>query len=292
MGWLDWIGGTKKGRASEVRELHPDGLLPQAEAVDRALDIGTVTLLLEESPDLSEDGVRALLEDAGVLDEATLEFDPVPRLRTGGRTMEVLVGREPFPAHLGDTRLCEEDFDFGNGFLAISAGLPDVEIATRRVAPNVPDPWAEHGHMRRLTSIVQKLAPLSTGVVLLRAGVVVVPTASWLEWSGDVSDLSRVPMDAWVDIGFTPDRRLLVAQGLSAFGFEPIGVDMKSRIFDAEIDVAYDALLVACDVLARENRALRNGEVLRVDGAQMEFVVSIGDEGPILHWSSATAPLP
>jgi hypothetical protein len=290
MGWLDWLGRAKKERRSEVRELRPDGLLPQAEAVDRALEIGTVAVLLEESPDLSRDGIHDLLEEVGALTEATLDFDPQPRLRTGGRTMEVLVGREHFPAHLGDVRLCEDDFDFGNGFVAISAGLPDVELATRRVAPSVPDPWGEDGHMRRLTSIVQKLAPLSTGVVLLRAGVVVVPTASWLLWSGDVSNPSHRPMQAWIDIGFTPGRRLLVAQGLSAFGLEPIGVDMQSRIFDAEADVAYDALLAACSLVARENRALRNGEVIRVDGAQMGFVVSIGDEGPILRWSQSARP--
>ncbi len=284
MGWLDWIGGAKRRRGSEVRELRPEGLLPQGEAVERALQIGTVVVLLDEAPDLSPDGIYALLEDAGVLDEATLEFDPTPRLHTGGRKMEVLVGREPFPADEGDLRLCDDGFDFGNGFIAISAGLPDVEIATRRVSASVPDPWAADGHMRRLTSIVQKLAPLATGVVLLRAGVVVVPVDSWLEWSGDVSDLDSAPLGAWVDIGFTADRRLLVAQGLSPFGFEPVAVDMSSRIFDAEIDVAYDALLVACDVLGRENRALKHGEVLRVAGAQMDFVVAIGDEGPVLTW--------
>jgi hypothetical protein len=296
----------------QVAERRGSGRPTEQEAVGSALLLGTITVLLPTAPGEGRAGIREVFEAADILDEhVRLEFTSWPALQVGVRSMQVFVGREPFAADRLDQRLCGPDFDLGAGFLCISSGLADLELNMRLMRGSMlPDPWGPEGHIRRLTSIVQRIAEHGTGVVLHRAGNVVVPASQWLRWIGDVSNPECRPFGGWIDIGFTSEKSLLVAQGLNVFGLEDLAVDMSGHLLDVEVDRAHSALLLACYVMARENRALEEGEVLVVprgvqvgawpladyppagDTTAAEYEVAFTDEGPVLTLRSRPCARP
>jgi hypothetical protein len=252
------------------------------EAIGSALLMGTITLLLRKPLAEGRAALREFLSSAGALSErCTLDFTPSPILTFGGRAFQTFAGSCPFPSAELDARLCDDGFDLGSGFLSLSIGLPDLEVNSRIIlGAAAKDPWAEDGAIRELSRFAVRLLPTAHGVILHRAGHVVVPSETWSAWLGDLADPQNMPFGAWIDLGYTADRQHMIVQGMSVFGHENPSIEIADPDSEEERDRAHAALMRACETMLRENRLLRAGD--EITAGQCVFAVQESEQGPQL----------
>ncbi len=275
----------------------PSRTMGGAEAAATARQLAVITILLKSPLPEGTLALRKWAAERGfprdgieVKSERDLEFT------IRGGSVLTYVGRSPLPKDGLDTRNLPEGFDFGRSFIGLGTGLPGVDRQTRLALSGARDCWAIDGNLRHLSRLVRTLADQATGIVIHRAGDLVVPADEFVRMLGDLEDPECRPFAAWLDVGIT-DRngeKVYATFGMDAFGLPDVLVpanpdDRFSR------SRRHEAVLFACYVMVRENREFKTDEILRVpvrmnigawpvelEGKDAVFTYSIADDGSLL----------
>jgi len=205
---------------------------------------------------------------------------PPPRIgmhpghTSGRRTVEVtwplmhmLLAEEQgsFSLERTDTRLLGPGFSPGAYRVSLLPAAVDPGVERRLAGGALADPWAPEGRLRRASRLVAALLRSGgTGIVLHRAGELVLSAEEALVRLGDLADVQSRPFGAWVDWALTRDRRAYRTLGMSTLGGEDVEIAILRPEAEVELDSAESALLFACHLQVRENRFLGDGEVLHV----------------------------
>ena len=165
-----------------------------------------------------------------------------------------------------DVRSLPPDFELGLGKLGLAPLLLDPVRLREASEDAFADPWGMDGYMRVASQVVQGLlkAGPGVGVVLPLAGNLVLSREDFLRRLSDLQRPECKPFGAWVDWVLTEERRTYRSVGMEAFGALDVEVEILNTHADVELDSAESAVLFACMLQARENRILRDGEVLYV----------------------------
>ncbi len=252
--------------ARDAGQGFPSLTMDPEQAIATARALGTVTVLLREPLPA---GHQALLAWA-----ATCGFPYAGLTATVGRDLELGIpgfglltypGRAPFPREGLDLRNACDAFDLGLSFLGLGLGLPGG-AREQRVALGVgPDTWAADGSMRQLTRLVRMLASSATGVVLHRAGELVVPIADLVTALGDVDHPECRPFAPWLDLAIV---RREDGVRYESFGMEVFGLpDVMALVDPDEAESrsrGHEAVLHACYRMIRDNREWELGDTLEV----------------------------
>jgi hypothetical protein len=233
-----------------------------------ARQFGVVTVLLKTPVPEGKRAIRQWLAD---LDVARHGIDARTEreleLTMDGQPMSTAVGRCVFPQEELDTRNVSGDFDFGQSFVTLGSAVPGFHRLTREMTGrDADDPWRMGGPMRSLSRLARALAEHATGVVLHRAGDLVVEADEFVRMLGDLDDPECRPFAAWLDVSVTEGSggvKLYASFGMDAFGLPDVAtpVDVDSRWSRLR---AHEAVLVACYRMVDQNRPLGDGELLRV----------------------------
>ncbi len=241
--------------------IHPEEQPEDAAAAARAL--AWITILLDRPVPQGPQAQRAWVGEIG-LEEPGLEIKTDARLgfRLLGHDFLTHVSDQGFPRADLDLRDVGDDFDLGAGFVALGLGEPGMFRASRALG-DLPDVWAPKGALRALSKLAATLVQHGRGVVLHRAGNLVVGKSDFLRQIGDLDDPECIPFSAWLDFtieGATPVYR---SWGMDAFAFPDVEVAVdpgdswqRSR--------RHEAVIVACARMVRENRELAVGDELAV----------------------------
>lgn len=174
-------------------------------------------------------------------------------------------GHAPFSKDGLDIRTVGDAFDFGQAFIGLGASLPGFDRRARAIVGNDLDCWAPDSSLRQLSRLVCILGASATGVVLHRAGHLVVPIGEFVGALGDLDDPECRPFGAWLDIAITRrnDKAFYATFGMDVFGLPDVlaTVDADDRWSRAR---SHEAVLYASYRMIRENRELRPGETLAV----------------------------
>jgi hypothetical protein len=270
------------------------GLRPNAgtsdEAVAACRALGWITVLMKEEIPDGPQAMRAWLLQFG-LAAAGIEASTDAGLgfQVGHQDVTVYVGREPFPREHLDLRQVGDDFATGKAFLGLNIGEPGLLRASRSIT-DYPDTWGPHGAMRELSRLVVALLARGAGVILNRAGDLVVDGESFVRMLGDLDDPECKPFAAWLDIAIVNEPRVYATFGMAAFGFPDVLVPVDPAS-SWDRSRSHEAVLYAAYRMIRENRELEEGEALRVpvglrvgawpvalsEGDAVEYAVAVRD---------------
>jgi hypothetical protein len=181
--------------------------------------------------------------------------------------MHMLLAEEEgsFSLQRADTRLLGPDFSPGSHRVSFLPAAVDPGVERRLAGGALADPWAPEGRLRRASRLLAALLRSDgAGVVLHRAGELVLSREDALARLGDLGDPEARPFGAWIDWALTPDRRAYRTLGMSTLGGEDLEIVIARPEAEVELDSAESALLFACHLQVRENRFLGDGEVLHV----------------------------
>jgi len=181
--------------------------------------------------------------------------------------MHMLLSEEerPFSLEGADTRLLGPDFSPGTHRVSFLPAAVDPGVERRLAGGALADPWAPEGRLRRASRLLAALLRTdAAGMVLHRAGELVLSAEDALARLGDLGDAEVRPFGAWIDWALTPDRRAYRTLGMSTLGGEDVEIAIGRAEAEVELDSAESALLFACHLQVRENRFLGDGEVLHV----------------------------
>lgn len=239
--------------------------LPPPDALTTAREIGLLTFALD-APMPTRVAVRELLASLDLPGE--LDLAPKPQLRVAGHTFPMIACGAPLPVAELDTRLAKDAAAAaGQSFLTICGGPFSfrASAALSARAGNKPfDAWTGWG-LRECTGLAAKLAERATLVVVHPAGQVVHTPAAWRRLLGDVTRDDCRPFTAYVDLGFSPDRRSVMTSGMIAWALPDVRVESSEAAGSDEVfGRARDAILVAGSVMVHGGRPLAEGDVLRV----------------------------
>lgn len=241
--------------------IDPEEKLEEAAAAARIL--GWITVLLERPVPHGPQAQR-LWAGQIQLDEQNIEVSTEARLafRAFGHDILTHVGDQPFPRDGLDLRDVGEDFPLGGGFVALGLGEPGLFRAGRALG-GMSDVWAPRGALRALSRLAVVLLQQGRGVVLHRAGNLVVPKNEFLRQMGDLEDEACVPFAAWLDFTVEGSPPAYRTWGMGAFALPDVRVtvDPESRWQRSR---AHEAVISACARMVRENRELDAGEELSV----------------------------
>lgn len=284
------------------------------EAAFSARTLGWISVLLDRPVPHGPQAQRMWAGELG-LAERGIEVSTEARLafRVGRTDVSVHVGDAPFPGEGLDFRDVPENFDVGAGFVALGLGEPGL-FRLARTQGTVPDLFGPHGDLRALSRLVAILAAHGPGVVLHRAGNLVVPSRELLRQFGDLDDVECVPFAAWLDFDVTGSPPRYASHGMDAFALPDVSVtvDPTDRWQRSR---RHEAVLYTCMRMVRENRELEVGTELRVPigvrvgaypveespGDAVSYVVGGEEDGvelvpspgavdPAERWELASAP--
>jgi hypothetical protein len=315
------LGGWRATAVASTGETSAvsDGLLDDrrealsaGEAIATALQLGFVSVLLDVAIDGSRQSLRTVLEPVVDAVGGKLHLSDVPPKVTIGNTdLTLIIGTAPFPDDEIDGRFWPNGTSFGRSFIAIEHGLPDLQIALRKMREHAAsDEWSIDGRTRqRMRFIFELLSARGVGVIAHGAGNVAFTKNEWLRRVGDVDDATVRGFTGLIDVGM--DEMTLFTQGMNHLGLPDVQVDTARLGLDD--DEAYhraqSAALFACHRMNFENRALPETEPLRVPiGIEIgsspierdnpgfsfdladEYVVQEEDDGATLVLTPALAP--
>jgi hypothetical protein len=236
-----------------------------------SLNTSWVSVLREAPLPEAAGQLQALFESVGV---------PGPRVTSsprdaGGRRhlelvwplMHMLLTEAEESLGLGplDRRNVAPDFASGRYTVTLLPATVDPSEERRAVGEGFPDPWGAQGTLRRASRVVRTLlSPGSRGLVLHRAGQLLLSREDALRRLGDLEDPAVRPFGAWVDWALTPDRHGYRTLGMSTLGGEDVEIAITNPDAEVEVDSAESALLFACMLQVRENRFLADGELFHV----------------------------
>jgi hypothetical protein len=186
------------------------------------------------------------------------------RVPAAGRWIDVItyVGQGPFDAHKLDLRGMDPGLDLGRGFLGLSLGLPGMQRTLHTAMGSLADPWAEDGGARALSRLVTALLEGGTAVVLPLAGAIAVERDRFLAMLGDLEDTECRPFGAFITDAIDNERQRHLTLGMGVFGLPDVAVPTSTDPWQRAR--RFEALMLACHRMVRENRELAAGEVLEV----------------------------
>lgn len=233
------------------------------EAAAAARALGWITVLLERPVPRGPQAQRVWAGELRLEDQA-VEVSTEARLgfRALGHDVSTHVGDRPFPKEALDLRDVGEDFDPGLGFVSLGLGEPGLFRAGRALG-GMADVWGPKGALRALSKLARLLLQHGRGVVLNRAGDLVVGKGDFERQLGDLDDPDCVPFAAWLDFSVAGAPPVYRSWGMAAFALPDVrvAVDPESRWQRSR---RHEAVLVACARMVRENRELVAGEELVV----------------------------
>jgi len=198
------------------------------------------------------------------LEEQAIQVSTEARLafRAFGFDFSTHVGDQAFPREGLDLRDVGEDFELGAGFLSLGLGEPGLFRAGRALG-GMGAVWGPNGELRALSKLVRVLLQYGRGVVLHRAGNLVVSRADFERQLGELDDPDCVPFAAWLDFGIDGSPPAYRSWGMDAFALPDVrvAVDPTDRWQRSR---RHEAVLAACALMVRENRELRADEELGV----------------------------
>lgn len=221
---------------------------------------------LPETPD----GLKALFEGVGVPAPRLLTF---PKDGTGRRRLELvwptahmlLTEVEGVHVERTDRRSVTPGFALGTHTVTLLPAAVDPAEERRALGAGFPDPWELQGTLRRASRLLRTLLLQNgRGVVLHRAGELLLQAEDALKRLGQLEDPAVRPFGVWVDWALTPDRRAYRTLGMETLGGEDVEIAIDNPDADVELDSAESALLFACMLQVRQNRFLEDGEVFHV----------------------------
>ncbi|MDQ3339362.1 MAG: hypothetical protein M4D80_29710 [Myxococcota bacterium] len=241
-----------------------DAPVEQMAAIARQL--GVITVLMRDPIPLGTYPVRAWGEALGFpRDGFAVNAERDLHFAMGGHSVLTYPGREPFPGDGLDMRNVTADFNLGRSFIGLGIGVPGTARLERAVIRGDRDVWAPDGLLRQLSRLVCALAPHAIGVVLHRAGDLVVPIDDFVRMLGDLEDPTCVPFAAWLDVAITKreDQAMYATFGMNVFGLPDVlaHVNAEDRWSRAR---RHEAILYACYRMIRENRELEAGATFDV----------------------------
>lgn len=254
--------------ARDARAGLPSPVTSTPNAAAAARQLGLLTVLLRDPLPEGHAALAAWAKERGLPRdgvEARAERDL--ELVVRGRSVLTYPGRGAFPLDGLDTRNLAPGFDGGRAFLGFGTGLPGGDRLARIALGTdaLGDPWGENGAARDVSRLVALLAPHAVGVVLHRAGELVLPIDEFVRMLGDLDDPECRPFAAWIDVGmFDRDGvRMYGTFGMDAFGLPDVAapVDSDDRWSRSR---RHEAVLYASQIMVRENRVLAAGDALRV----------------------------
>jgi hypothetical protein len=164
-----------------------------------------------------------------------------------------------------DRRNVSPEFAAGSHTVTLLPAAVDPSEERRALGEGFADPWGDQGTLRRASRVVRALlAPAGCGLVLHRAGQLVLEREDALRRLGDLEDPDVRPFGAWVDWALTSDRSAYRTLGMPTLGGEDVEIAVTNPDAEVEVDSAESALLFACMLQVRENRFLKDGELFHV----------------------------
>ncbi len=267
--------------------IHPEEKPDQAAAAARAL--GWLTVLLDRPVPQGPQAQRVWAGELGLADPS-VEVHTEARLafRVLGNDILTHVGDQPFPASGLDRRDVGEGFDLGQGFVALGLGEPGLFRASRATG-GVGDVWGPKGALRALSKLAALLLRHGRGVVLHRAGNLVVDKSEFLRQLGDLDEPECVPFTAWLDFTIEGAPPVYRSWGMEAFALPDVRVAVNPE--NAwERSRRHEAVLSACARMVRENRELEPGEELAVPiGSRVGAYPAVLAEGDAERYSATPA---
>jgi hypothetical protein len=258
------------GDGGAVERVHLPAHPSKAEPGPSA-EVAWVTVLRDAPLPEDPGALRSLLEPVGT---------PSPRLAAhpatpdGRRPVELVWPlmhmvlsevRAPYPLQRADGRTLPPGFLAGSSRVAVLPAAVDPAEERRLAGPGFADPWGEEGTLRRASRLVRALLVSGgRGVVLHRAGELVLGREDVLRRLGDLEDPAVRPFAAWIDWALTGDRRAYRTLGMATLGGEDVEIALTDPDAEVEVDSAESALLFACMLQVRENRFLADGELFHV----------------------------
>lgn len=258
-------GDTDYDRLLRERDARA-GINPEespAAAAAAARQLGWITVLLDRPV---PHGPQAQRQWAGEirLEEPEIEVSTEARLafKAFGHDISTHAGDGPFPREGLDLRDVGDDFDLGGGFVALGLGEPGLFRASRALG-GMRDVWGPRGELRALTRLARALLEHGRGVVLHRAGHLVVSKSELLRQLGDLEDPDCVPFAAWLDFTIDGAPPAYRSWGMQAFALPDVRVVVEPEN-RWQRSRRHEAVLLACARMVRENRELEAGEELVV----------------------------
>lgn len=243
---------SEQGFASKTMDV------PQAAATARQL--ATITVLMRSPIPTGPLALKRWSEAAGIpRDGINVNVERDLAFTIGHKSVQTYVGRGMFPCDGLDIRRLPEEFEFGASFIGLGIGLPGTALTALLLGTG--NCWASNGDLRNLSRLVRAIAADATGVVLHRAGDVVVPISEFVSMLGDLDNDDCVPFGAWLDIAITErnGENVYCTFGMDAFGLPDVCVQMdandrwrRSR--------CHEAILYTCYRMVREQREFAVGE--------------------------------
>ncbi|WP_163866713.1 hypothetical protein [Myxococcus eversor] len=236
-----------------------------AAAAAAARSLASVTVLLRTPLPEGNLALKAWARERGLPEGFALRTERDLSFLVEGTEFLTYAGRGAFPTEGLDTTDVPEDFDFGCAFIGLGIGLPGVHRQERLIVGNAWDVWAPKGEARKLSMLTQWLLEHGSGVVLHRAGNLVVPAEQFVRMLGELDDDECRPFSAWLAVGpFTHEGTTFYGTfGMDVFGLPDVAVSVKADDPWSR-QRRHEAVLFAAYRMIRENRELRAGEHLHV----------------------------
>ena len=258
-----------------------------AEAAAAARVLGFITVLLERPVPQGTQALRMWAGELG-LEERGIEVSTEARLalRLAGHDISTHTSDEPFPKETLDLRDVGDEFALGAGFVSLGLGEPGLYRASRALG-RMPDVWGPKGAARALSTLALALLAHGRGVVLNRAGNLVVDKSTFERQMGDLDDPECVPFAAWLDFTIEGAPPVYRSWGMDAFALPDVrvAVDPGDRW---ERSRRHEAVLLACSRMVRENAELEVGTELVVPiGVRVGAYPIEPVEGDAVHYQVA-----
>ncbi|MCC6898060.1 MAG: hypothetical protein IT377_03745 [Polyangiaceae bacterium] len=267
--------------------IHPEEKPEEAAAAARAL--GWITVLLDRPVPQGPQAQRVWAGELGLADPG-VEVHTEARLafRVLGTDVLTHVGDRALSPESLDLRDVGEDFDLGQGFVALGLGEPGLFRASRATG-GVGDLWGPKGALRALSKLAALLLRHGRGVVLHRAGNLVVDGREFLRQLGDLDDPECVPFTAWLDFTIEGAPPVYRSWGMAAFALPDVQVAVNPD--DAwDRSRRHEAVLSACARMVRDNRELESGEELAVPiGVRVGAYPVAAVQGDVERYAAAVA---
>ncbi len=234
-------------RDTSLRGGHPP-TLGADELAATAREVGALTLLFDE--DVPRE-IGALLawtlgfgfEQQGIgveVEGKSLVFF------VRGAKIRAIVGHDPYPREQTDRSEVDPSFRMGKSALTLVFNFMPRAYFTQK-----PDAWLEAGHARAMSRLAKIFLARGLGLVVHRAGELLVPASRFLARLGDLDDPENVPFAAWITLRPVEDGAAFSSFGLRAFGLPEVRVEGRAAPGTWASARRFEAALFACYCLCR-----------------------------------------
>lgn len=182
----------------------------------------------------------------------------------GGHSIQVRAGASDLPRSSCDVRMVPAAFRLGPGFLAITTNVPGFDRAVRESGVKPRHPFeAPHGLFRALVAFaLDVLEQGGHGVMLPRAGHLVLEKERFVALAGDPEDPRSIPFRAFIDVARSGVDTVRTF-GMDLFGL-PDSVTKTSEDSSWSRRRAMEVVMFAAYTMVRTNGTLEAEQTLEV----------------------------